>query len=139
MRRSLSFRFAALLVAGLVGMSAPGVALAHGYAHHEKSELAGEAGDHHHGPAQSATALANGQPTAVVHDPSESRDHDHPQLSQPRTVRVDAPLFVLPAVPASLPSSVTLVGTVSLLVTAAPARAGPRDTPPRQPRPPPLG
>jgi len=137
MRRSLNSGVAALLVAGLAGLSAPGLALAHGYAHHEASEHAGEQLDHHHRKANGAIDVAHEELRASVHAADDSNDHVHPQLSQGPSVRLDAPLFVLHIARESLSSGIVFVGTASLLATAAPARAGPPDALSRQPRAPP--
>lgn len=139
MRRCLVSRIAALTIATLVGISVPGSALAHGYAHHEAGEHAEHDRDHNRAPGAEATdELYDGLPPSIQ-AANESRDHAHPQLARALSVRMDAPPFVLPPIPVAVPSGIAFVGTASLLLTAAPARAGPADAPPRQPRAPPLG
>lgn len=139
MRCSLVSRIAGLAIATLVGISAPGSAFAHGYAHHEASEHAGP--DRAHGGAvvtEGAAGLADERPM-LVQATNESTDHPHVQLAHALSVRMDAPLFMLPPIPPAIPVGIVFVSTASLILTAAPARAGPADAPPSQPRAPPLG
>lgn len=139
MRRSLVSRIAAIAIATLVGISTPGSALAHGFAHHEASEHAERDREHRHEAGLDSTNGSHHALTPSVQATNDSKDHVHAQLAHAVPVRMDAPLFILPSIPASLPSEIVFVGTASLLLTAAPARAGPPGAPPRQPRAPPLG
>lgn len=139
MRRSPLSRLTALVMAMLVGLSAPGLALAHGYAHHEASEHAQhEHGHgHHHSGAERPGTSFSADHAPSVEPGGDSGDHAHPQLSLGLSARADSPLFVLP--PAiSLPEYVLIQSRASLLLTAAPPRAGPPGAAPRQPRAPPL-
>ena len=138
MRRSLVSRIAGLAIATLVGISAPGLAYAHGYAHHEASEHAGA--DHVHGDAvvtDGAAGMHDERPMSVQ-GTSESTEHPHVQLAHALLGRMDAPLFILPSVPA-IPGTVICVSTAALVLSAARACIGPADAPPSQPRAPPLG
>lgn len=125
MHRSLASRLAGVLIAVLVGFSAPGLALAHGYAHHESHEQGEHEGEHQRSEFQGLEP--------------ESGDHGHPQLSQARSARIEVLLLVATVRAVSLPDEIVLVDATSMLLTAAPARAGPPDTPLPQPRAPPLG
>lgn len=137
MRRSFVSRLSGLTLATLVSLSAPGLGLAHGYAHHEAREHAEHAREHHHGASEGAQPAPD-QPTAALEDAGRSGDHGHPELSPAMSGRADVALFILPA-KVELPAYVVIDGRASLLLTAAPPRAGPPDAPPRQPRAPPLG
>jgi hypothetical protein len=140
MRRPLRSRFAALLAAALVGLTAPGLALAHGHAHHEASEHATDPDHrHHHGTDERATEPGRRGAIAFVVGDDSSEHHGHPRVDQAMAVRAHASLIGLPALPPSLANEIVFVGAAELLITAAPARAGPPDAPPRQPRAPPLG
>jgi len=119
-------------MAMLVAFSAPSIALAHGYAHHRLHEEAAHEAEHHGWTSHDAIGL-------VVGVPHDSEDHGHAQVSHAVSLRVELPLLVPPALAAYFPVEIMLVGRTSLLLTAAPARAGPPDAPPRQPRAPPLG
>lgn len=142
MRRSLVSRITAFAIATVVGFASPALALTHGYAHHEHQE-------HHehpepeggHGDAivlEASNELHHGLPGAI--QPAfESKDHAHPQLAHALPARLSAPLFVLAAIPATVPASIVFVGTAPVLPASAPARADPVDALPRQPRAPPLG
>ncbi len=138
MRRSLVSRIAALAIGTLVGISAPGLAFAHGYAHREASEHAAHEHEHHHGRTDGADEAHHGL-TWTAQAADESKDHTHPTLAHALSMRMDSPVFVLPPVPVAAPVAIVLVGTVSWRLTAAPARASPTDAPPRQPRAPPFG
>ena len=137
MRRCSLSRLTGLCLAVLVSLSAPGVGLAHGYAHHEAKEHADHEREHHHGVWESERS-ASELLTAAVENAGGSGDHDHPELSQAMSGRADAALFVV-APRVELPAYVVVASHASLLLTAAPPRAGPPDAPPRQPRAPPLG
>ena len=137
MRRSLLTRVIGLLLATLVGLSAPGLGLTHGYAHHEAKEHADHEHEHRHGTSESAPVAVDDLIVAVEGTGS-SGDHGHPELSLALSGRADVALFVLPA-KVELPAYVVAESQASLLLTAAPPRAGPPDAPPRQPRAPPLG
>lgn len=139
MGRSPLSRVVGLLIAVLVGLSTSSLALAHGYAHrrlHEESTH--ESGHHQSEFGRVPGALHAGIRVEVgpVHD---SEDHAHPQLSDAVSGRADLKVFVAPVLPAIFPAEIDLANSTSLLLTAAPARAGPPDAPPRQPRAPPLG
>lgn len=139
MARSPLSRAVGLSIALLAGLSASSLALAHGYAHHRLHEEAAHEAEHHRGGSHSASAalpLGVGLEVEQAHD---SEDHGHPQLSHAVSMRVDLPLLIIPALPANFAAEIALVSSTSLLLTAAPARAGPPDAPPRQPRAPPLG
>lgn len=139
MRRSLASRVAALAIAILTGFSVPTLALAHGYAHHE----AGEHAEQDHGDSRAPGAVATDElhhelPTSIQ-VAYEAKDHGHPQLAHAFPARMNSSVFVLSAIPVDVPARLVFVSTASLLLTAAPVRAGPADAPPRQPRAPPLG
>jgi hypothetical protein len=139
MARSPFSRAVRASIAILVSVSAPSLALSHGYAHHRLDEQAAHEAEHHHGASHSASAalpLGLGSEIEQAHD---FEDHGHPQLSHAVSVRVDLPLLILPALPVKLGAEIALASSTSLLLTAAPARAGPPDAPPRQPRAPPPG
>lgn len=138
MLRYLVSRIAALTIATLVGISSPGLAIAHGYAHHE-SDHAGQDRDYH--PAQSpaaANALHDGW-FPSIHAANASNGHNHPPIARALSVRMDAPLFVLLPAGIEVPPDIVFAGTASLLLTAAPARTERAEASPRQPRAPPLG
>jgi len=137
MRCSPLSRFTGIVLAALVSLSAPGLGLAHGYAHHEARERADNGREHHHGVSES-TPSGSGEFTAWVDGTGRTDDHGHPELSVARSARADLPLFVV-AANIALSEPVVVESQASLLLTAAPARAGPPHAPPRQPRAPPLG
>ncbi|MGI9077116.1 MAG: hypothetical protein ACR2G6_07270 [Gemmatimonadaceae bacterium] len=139
MRRSPVSCFAGLLMAMLAGLSAPSLALAHGYAHHEAHEHAEHEREHHGSEHLGPGAASHDELTASLRAADHPGDHAHPQLFRAVSVRTDVVLFVAAAPAVSLPADIVLVDAASLLLTAAPARAGPADAPPRQPRAPPLG
>lgn len=139
MARSPFSRAVGLAIAMLVGLSAPSLALAHGYAHHRLHEEAAHEAEHQHGGSHAAAAPLGVGTGPAVEPAHDSEDHGHPQLSHAVSMRVEFPLFVVPALLASFAVQTELVSSTSLLLTAAPARAGPPDAPPRQPRAPPLG
>lgn len=139
MRRSPLSRVTGLVLATLVGISAPGLALAHGYAHHEAREHAEHEHGHEH---QHATPAAHESESSADHVASiestgSSGDHHHPELSLGLSTRAEIPLFVVPSA-VTLPEYVLVESRASLLLTAAPPRAGPPDAAPRQPRAPPF-
>lgn len=123
----------------LVGLSAPSLALAHGYAHHRLHEDAEHEAEHHRAASHAPSAALRSGVSPEIEPPHDSEEHGHPQLSHAVTMRVDLPFLVLPVLAANFPAEIDLVSSTSLLLTAAPARAGPADAPPRQPRAPPLG
>lgn len=137
MRRSPHSRVIGLLLATLVGLSAPGLGLAHGYAHHEANEHTGHEREHHHGLSERAPAAPD-ELIASVRGTESSGDHGHPELSLALSSRTDLAPFVL-AVKVELLAYMVVRSQASMLLTAAPPRAGPPDAPPRQPRAPPLG
>lgn len=139
MRRSPLSRFTGLVLAALVGISAPGLALAHGYAHHEASEHAEhEHGhEHRHATPTADEGASTVNQTGSIESAGRSGDHDHPQLSLGLSARAEIPIFVVPGTVA-LPEYVLVDSRASLLLTTAPPRAGPPDAAPRQPRAPPL-
>lgn len=139
MRRSPFSRAVGLLIATLVGFSAPSLALAHGYAHHRLHEDAEHEAEHRRGAPHAPSATMRLGLNLEIEPPHDSEEHGHPQLSHAVTTRVDLPFFVLPVLAANFPAEIDLVSSTSLLLSAAPARAGPADAPPRQPRAPPLG
>jgi hypothetical protein len=94
--------------------------------------------EHHRGESHAVSAALRpgvDLELGVAHD---SDDHGHPLVSHAVSMRVDLPLLVIAALPANFAAEIALVSSTSLLLTAAPARAGPPDAPPRQPRAPPL-
>ena len=139
MRHSPLSRFTGLVLATLVGVSAPGLALAHGYAHHEAREHAEhEHGhEHHHATPAADESESSADPGASIESAGSTGDHDHPELSLGLSARAEIPLFVVPSA-VTLPDYVLVDSRASLLLTAAPPRAGPPDAAPRQPRAPPL-
>ena len=139
MRRSLVSRIVALAIASLVGISAPGLAIAHGYAHHESDKHAEHERDHDRALVPAPTGELQDGLRSVFQATNEPNDHAHQRLAHALSVRTYVPLFVLPSVPVTIPVSIVLVSTSSLLLTAAPIWTGPGDAPPRQPRAPPLG
>jgi hypothetical protein len=140
MRCSVVSRITALALATLVSFSAPGLALAHGHAHHEADERAARAHGHAHDVHEAAVPVEHGPDgRALAMGADEPDDHAHPQLALALAFRIDALLFVLPSVAAAEHAGADGDSSVSLLLTAAAARAGPSDAPPRQPRAPPLG
>ena len=124
MLRPVVRRFISLLVALVASMSVPGMAVLHGYAHHEA---------HEHGQHRSHDAVA-GAVTAA----DESSDHAHPVVGVAPSGRgqQDAVTLAPPVTGLVVISGVN--HTASLIVTAAPARASPERQPLRQPRAPPL-
>jgi len=139
MRRSPVSMLIGLLIAMLAGLSAPALALAHGYAHHEAHEHAEHERAHHGSELLDDGSASHNELTLSLRGVDHPADHAHPRLFHAVSVRTDVVLFVAPALAVNLPADIVLVGTASLLLTAAPARAGPSDAPPRQPRAPPLG
>ena len=134
MGRSPLFRVVAPAIAVLVGVSTSSAVLAHGYAHHRlHDEIVRE--DRHR-----ATSAASHHDTRVAVEAAHDFDeHAHPQLANAVSGRADLKVFIGPISAAVLPAPIELADRTSLSLTAAPARAGPPDAPPRQPRAPPLG
>jgi hypothetical protein len=139
MARSPFSRAVRASIAILVSVSAPSLALSHGYAHHRLDEQAAHEGEHHHGASHSASAALPFGLGSEIEQAHDSEDHSHPQVSHAVSIRVDLPVLFVPTLPANFAAEIALVSSTSLLLTAAPARAGPPDAPPRQPRAPPLG
>lgn len=139
MRSSFTSRVAALLLGTLVGVSTPGVALAHGYAHHEANEHADEHADHHDQASADAGNADRNALSASIGSADDSRGHAHAQLSHALSARPDALQFVLAPEAVKLASRIAFVDIASLRLATAPPRADPPDAPPRQPRAPPLG
>lgn len=145
MRRSPLSRFTGLLLATLVGVSAPGLALAHGYAHHEAREHAehehghghGHGLEHHHATPADEQGATSADHEASIGSAGSTGDHHHPELSPGLSARAEILLFVVPP-SVAFPDYVLVDTRASLLLTAAPPRAGPPDAAPRQPRAPPL-
>ncbi len=138
MRRSLASRIAALAIAVLAGISSPGLAFLHGYAHDDTSDVANHDREHHRAASPEAADESHDELIASFRVAKMSKDHDHPQVARALSVRMDARLFALPPIPVAVPRGIVFVGTASLLPTASPARVGPADAPTRQPRAPPL-
>lgn len=123
----------------LVGFSAPGLAVAHGYAHHEAHEHPEHDRHEHVGGADRLTGGWRGGLAALVPPTDDHQGHAHPELSRAVSVRLNAP-FIAALPPEVGPLAITvLAGTASLRLTASLARAGPPEASPRQPRAPPLG
>lgn len=139
MRRSLVSRIAGLVIAMLVGISAPGLAFAHGHAHYEASEHADADRAHGGAPVTEAADGLRDERSRSIRASNESTGHAHVQLATALLVRMDALVFILPPIPLAIPVGIIFVSTTSLVPTAAPARAAPADVPPSQPRAPPLG
>lgn len=139
MRCSVLSRITALALATLVGFSAPGLALAHGHAHHEAGEQATVGHAHEHADATAVPKEQGPEGRALVMGANAPDNHAHPQLTLALSTRFDAPVYVAPPIPATGLTESRSDETTSLLLTAAPARASPSDAPPRQPRAPPLG
>jgi len=133
--RSVLSRLTGLLVATLMGISAPGLALAHGHSHHESREHAEHRHDHEHTAAAAITA--NHDAASTVQADGSDGDHDHPMLLLGPSVRGDIALFVAPSV-ATLPALILVEPRVTQRLIDVPPRAGPPDARPRQPRAPPL-
>ncbi len=130
MRRTFMSRIAAVLTGALVAVTAPGVALTHGYEHHQAAEEA-----RHHSPPGVEQAHERDHPAVSAEHESES--HGHPQLSYALSVRINPAAFPVDATPYIAPASIAFVGAVSMPATASVARAGPRSAAPLQPRAPP--
>ena len=139
MRRLQVSRLVGSMVAVLVALSASSLPLAHAHAHHRLHDE--RAHEHGHDPTESHAARAPlsdaaGTEIAATH---ESKDHAHSQASATVSARAELKWFVGPAPAPPLITQIELTDSVSLLLTAAPARAGPPDARPRQSRAPPLG
>ena len=118
MSRSLIFRIATLSIATLLAIHVPGLAVAHGHAHHEMGDNA----------AGKAINTAN-----------DSKDHAHPEIDRALSVRSDVLIFLPQTAAALVPGTIVFGGARSLLLTDAPARPGDPEAFPRQSRAPPLG
>lgn len=159
-RRSLTTRVTALLLAFLGSLSAPGAALTHGAAHHRESHgeqhhaVARHAHEHeahhghHHTPAPPVDAVevrtagtAKAPPALPMVAASDEPDgsHDHPTLDRPVRPRVELaailPLITV-AVLLDLPEIDVATGTP--VPHAALARPDPDAAPPPRTRAPPL-
>lgn len=139
MRRSLVSRIAGVVIATLVGISTPGMAFAHGHAHHEASERAEAALPDGGALVTEGAAGVRGERSMWIRGSGESSDHGHTQLAAALVVRMDATPFILPPILPVIPVPIVFVSPTSLVLTAVPARAGPAGVPPAQPRAPPLG
>jgi len=140
MARSLVSRIAALAIATLVASSGSSLGVAHGYAHHEAGEHSGPGRAYDAGAAAEDTGQPHDGLLQLVDEANRSRDHAHPQVGRALSVRVNPPLFALSTRGGSVPESIVrVVGTASLPLNAAPARARHPDASPQQPRAPPLG
>ena len=136
-RNAVVSRLAALVIASVVGGSAPGLAVAHGHAHHEAEHAAGI---HDYGAAADPNAVNashHGLISAWALD--ASRDHDHPHLALAVSVRMDAPLLLPGTMPATIIAEIVFAGAIPSFRTGMFAPAGPANDTPRQPRAPPLG
>lgn len=138
MGRSTPSRLAALLLATLVGFAAPGLALAHAYAHQEAQEHGRNGREHHHGKSAGPTVGSATQATPSFETPGGSGRHPHPELSPALSARANLSLFVMPSA-VTLPEYLAVVNRASLRLKADPPRAGSPDALLRQPRAPPQG
>ena len=120
MKRSPGSLILALVWAFVAALSAPGLAVAHGEAHHHRAEA----------------AHAQAHELAREH---EHDDHEHPELAAPvGSGRVDlAPAVITATVVAPLANVATV--RTALIDTRVSVRDGPPPDSPRQPRAPPLG
>lgn len=110
MRHSPVFRLAAVLVQLIVGLSAPGAALAHGEAHHrEAHERSHHQAGGRRGWSEAATAAEHQAasrtttwaPAATVTGADHAGEHAHPPLDVGVKARADFAVAVL-ALPAAL-------------------------------------
>jgi hypothetical protein len=136
MGRSPLSRVVALLIALLVALSTSGLALAHGYAHHRLHEEGTHESEHHQA-GLGVLASAQHDISVAIEPAHDSKDHVHPQLSDAVSSRADLKLFVASPPPVNYSAQTRVTDSTSLLLTSAPARAGPPGAPPRQPRAPP--
>lgn len=139
MRRSFVSRVVALTIASLVGISSPGLALAHGHAHHEAGDHAALEREDHRSSGAAETQAGRGEWTMAIEPAKDSTAHVHPQLVNALSARMHASLFVLPPRSVAVQVGVVFTDTASLVLSAASARAAPAGAPLRQPRAPPLG
>jgi hypothetical protein len=131
MRLRTVHRQAAFLLAFLGNLAIPGIAVAHGYAHHELA--------HHDRPHQHEVHLASlpDHPAIAIGDHEGSdHDHDHPEISAPGTRKEFANPVALtaPRVERRLTSRVS---SDVVIDRQARIRGRPRRTAPANPRAPP--
>lgn len=133
-------RLCALIVVGLVSLSAPSLALLHGLAHQGSSKVAAQGQQGHrdevHHAAGERPALPFGP---VLHHHDAPDGHDHPSVSLATSGRPDAHAVFLVGHSAMLSDAVVLLRAQAFPHRAGWIRAGPSSVTPRQPRAPPLG
>ena len=118
----------------LCGLSAPVVAVAHGFTHHEQRHH--EADLHAVPPGADAGQRA---PGALLDVPSHEHAHAHPRLDESSRPRVEVAIAGPPRVREALPTSVvSFVPLVPPAIVAAPP-GDPHTGPPPRLRAPPLG
>jgi hypothetical protein len=132
-------RLVGSLVTVLVALSASIVPLAHGYAHYRLHDERTHEQAHHGAELDGAQSAWHDAARVEIGATDHSDDHGHPQVSSALSGRAELKVLVGPAPAPVLIAQIELTESASLLLTAAPARAGPPDAPPRPPRAPPLG
>lgn len=142
MRRTPLARCVAALMAMLVGFSAPGLAIAHGHAHHEIIEHAAHEREHQGHELSGDVALERNRShhknsRSAVEGSEDQRDHDHPRFCYTTSARSTFACYVVPVASPGTQAGVVLVDTAALVLITAPARASPAASSPRQPRAPP--
>lgn len=123
MRPPLHSRLLAIAWAVLATVAVPGLAVAHGTAHHD---LVGA--EHEHAPVR-------GVASADDHDAGE---HAHPEISPISSGRTDLPAFMAAEPVAIRLAHVLIVAVAPLFEVTTSPDTSPPDSP-RQPRAPPLG
>lgn len=139
MRRSRFSRILAIALVTLVGLTSPGLAIAHGYAHHEASEHSERDGSHVAALGAATTDGSHADDSPLMVAAKEASSHGHPLAVNALPLRVDVPLFSFGTVPVAVPIAIVRVRSAAVLPSLALPRAGPASASPRQPRAPPLG
>jgi hypothetical protein len=132
----------------LVGLSAPGTAVAHGAAHHRAHEQAHHEQAHPHGaPSRHSGELSHAVPSRdvpataalAITNADDQGDHGHPRVDVGRQSRVGDLGATLHAASLSIPlAAVVALRASPSLMLAARVRADPPTGPPPRLRAPPL-
>ena len=117
---------AAIVCGVLVSLAAPALALAHGHAH---AELVEHAGDGHHGDHSEGVATIGAD---------EHHDHGHATVDRTRLSRVAQSLAVLPFTPATYDLPGWRTGVAAEPPAACESPPDSLRAPPSRPRPPPV-
>lgn len=144
MRRSAPLRLVAFLIALLVSLSAPGLALVHGLAHDHLAHAHAAAGPADHAVEAGHDGADHGARTPALRAPDHEHEHGHQAVVVAPGARELARLDLAagPAVapePPPPPTTLVVVRSAALTDLALLARPDPESGPPPRLRAPPAG